>query len=200
MAADLVSALSGAASSVKGFFTARRTIALAAVLVVLLACLLSFWSLNGGSLDPTGREVRYIATGSMDGEEQPYEIESVPMHSVVMIEHVDATAENLTEVISVGDVIAFDHMGTYTVHRVVGFGDGGAYAIAHGDARPAIDTQNVQPEDIRGKVVGVSEWMGSVVHFVKSSPVLSVVLIAVLVVAAYCVYDIACIVRTRNRD
>lgn len=188
----------GGKRSAKDVLTPKRIAVIAVVLAVAGAGLLSFWDLNGGSLDPSDRQAVFIVSGSMDGDDQPYEIETVPIHSVVMIKHVHATAEDLKDKVSVGDVISFDYMGKLTVHRVIAYSDDGTAVTAHGDARPEIDTQQVKAEDIQGVVVGVSEWMGSLVHFVKSSPILFVALVAVVMVAAYSVRDIICILMGKG--
>ena len=46
-----------------------------------------------------------------------------------------------------------------------------------------------------GKVTCVAPLLGQVVHFVKSSPIILIAMIAVLIVAAYAVSDIVRIYR-----
>ena len=50
-------------------------------------------------------EVRYIVSGSMDGDDQPYDIKTIPIYSLVMIKDVDG--KDMLDEFEVGDVIAF---------------------------------------------------------------------------------------------
>lgn len=62
-------------------------------------------------------EVRYIVSGSMDGDDQPYDIKTIPIYSLVMIKDVDG--KDMLDEFEVGDVIAFHYSGVVVVHRVI---------------------------------------------------------------------------------
>lgn len=137
---------------------------LAVLLIVLSAYAL--YDLNGHSLDLTDREVRLVVTGSMDAGDTGYEIQTIPINSLVMIEHLDG--EGISE-LEIGDVVAFQNNGKVVVHRLIGYAPDGSL-ILKGDA--ILPTDTVDPEDVIGKVVGVSPILGKAVTFAKSSPVL----------------------------
>ena len=67
--------------------SASRYVKIAVAVILVVAALGFFLNLNGGSIDPTDREVRVIVTGSMDGPEQPYDIPTIPKGSLVMVKH-----------------------------------------------------------------------------------------------------------------
>ena len=131
-------------------------------------------------------EVRYIVSGSMDGDDQPYDIKTIPIYSLVMIKDVDG--KDMLDEFEVGDVIAFHYNGVVVVHRVIAIDPVAGTITAHGDARSEGDM-------VVGKVTGVAPLLGQVVHFVKSSPIILIAMIAVLIVAAYAVSDIVRIYR-----
>ncbi len=133
-------------------------------------------------------EVRYIVSGSMDGEDQPYEIETIPVYSAVLIQKVDGG--RMMEEFEIGDVIAFHYEGVVVVHRVVAKDPAAGTVTAHGDAMSALNTQTVTSDMVVGKVTDVSVTLGHIVHFLKTSTILLIAMIAVLIVAAYCVKDI----------
>lgn len=133
-------------------------------------------------------EVRYIVSGSMDGEDQPYGIETIPIYSVVMIKKVDGS--EMMDEFEVGDVIAFHYEGVLVVHRVISVDASAGTITAHGDARSEYDTQTVTSDMAFGKVVSVSPLLGKLVHFVKTGPIIFIAIIAVLIVAASSAADI----------
>lgn len=133
-------------------------------------------------------EVRYIVSGSMDGEDQPYGIETIPIYSLVMIKKVDGS--DMMDEFEVGDVIAFHYEGVVVVHRVVSIDASAGTITAHGDARSEYDTQTVTSDMVVGKVVSVSPLLGQFVHFVKTGPIIFIAIIAVLVVAISSAVDI----------
>jgi hypothetical protein len=138
-------------------------------------------------------EVRYIVSGSMDGDDQPYDIKTIPIYSLVMIKDVDG--KDMLDEFEVGDVIAFHYSGVVVVHRVIAIDPVAGTITAHGDARSEGDVQEVTSDMVVGKVTGVAPLLGQVVHFVKSSPIILIAMIAVLIVAAYAVSDIVRIYR-----
>lgn len=166
------------------------------IIGVIVSLVICFCGINGGSPNPIGREMKYIVSGSMEGNPQDqYGISEIPVYSVVVIN----TGLDSPDDFEVGDIVAFQYYGSTVVHRVISIqydSSGNAVSLtAHGDSRPAGDTQIVTADMIDGKVVGVSEFLGSITHFAKSAPVLIVVLLAVLIVAALSVRDIAAVLR-----
>ncbi len=166
------------------------------IIGIVTSLVVAFCGINGGSPNPIGREMRYIVSGSMEGNPQDqYDIPEIPVYSVVVIN----TGEDSLDDFEVGDIVAFEYLGSTVVHRVISIqydDSGNAVSLtAHGDSRPSGDTQTVTSGMIDGKVVGVSETLGAITHFAKSSSVLILVLILVLIVAAYSLRDILAILR-----
>ena len=163
---------------------------------IVVSIVIGFCGINGGSPNPIGREMKYIVSGSMDGNPQDqYDIPEIPVYSVVVV---NTNLDSLDD-FEVGDIVAFQYYGSTVVHRVISiqYDDSGNIVslTAHGDSRPSGDTQTVTSGMIDGKVVGVSETLGAITHFAKSSSVLILVLILVLIVAACSLRDILAILR-----
>ncbi len=133
-------------------------------------------------------ETRYIVSGSMDGDDQPYDIETIPIHSLVLIKKVDGS--DMMDEFEVGDVIAFYYEGVVVVHRVISIDASAGTITAHGDARSEYDTQTVKSDMVVGKVTAVSPLLGQFVHFVKTGPIIFIAIIAVLIVAFSSAADI----------
>ena len=151
-------------------------------LVVLSAYAL--YDLNGHSLDFSDREVMLIVTGSMDAGETEYEISTIPVNSLVTIVHIDG--HDLSDVF-IGDVIAYTDGSKTIVHRLVEYGPDGSL-ILKGDANAS--TETVDPDDVVGKVVGVSPILGKIVSFVKGSPILVIVGVVCVMVMVWSIRDI----------
>lgn len=154
----------------------------AVFLVVLSAYAL--YDLNGHSLDFSDREVMLIVSGSMDAGETEYEISTIPVNSLVTIVHIDG--HDLSDVF-IGDVIAYTDGSRTIVHRLVGYGPDGNI-ILKGDANAS--TETVDPDDVVGKVVGVSPILGKIVSFVKGSPILVIVGMVCILVMVWSIRDI----------
>lgn len=175
----------------------KLIVAVVVVLVVLSSALVVLYKFNGNSLDLSNREVRLIPTSSMDGERTEYPIPTIPKDSLVMIEKL---GQDDLDSIKVGDVICFDYSGIYIVHRVVEIDEVGKKFITHGDNNSPSNRESVDFEQVRGKVVGVSHFMGEVVTFVKSSMLLAILTLAVVIIAIWAVVDIVKVIREGDED
>lgn len=169
----------------------KSIFAIVAVIVVIFVALSVFYSLNGHSLDTDDREFRIVVTGSMDGDPQPYEISTIPVNSMVAIKHLSGDELGSVEI---GDVLAFQHTGRLTVHRVaeiytgpdgkvVGFKTIGDVYIGTGHY------ETPSSDDVVGVVVGVSPIIGKVVHFAQTSTVYLIVILVLIAVMISVVRD-----------
>ena len=182
--------------------TRKRICAVAAVVIVVAVVFVTFFSLNGNSADFSHREMRLIVTDSMDGEKQPYEIETIPKDSVVMIHDLDSS--ELSQ-IKVGDVISFRyHVGSATIldcHRVVEIhydSEGNVTGFkTHGDNTSSGSYEEPSADDVTGVVVGVSPLLGKIIRAVQSNLMFVIMFIIILIVMASAVIDI---VRVRKAD
>ena len=161
-----------------------RYVKIAAVAIVIVAALGFFIHLNGGSIDPTDREVRVIVTGSMDGPEQPYDIPTIPKGSLVMVKHL---SEDEILDLDVGDVISFrSGIASEPIHhRVVSIDAEKRTVITKGDSYSTTETSSF--DDVVGKVVGVDQYAGKAVLFIKQNLILVIVTILILMVLFYAV-------------
>lgn len=170
----------------------KSIVAIVAVAVIILASVFVFYNLNGHSFDTGDREVRIVVTGSMDGEPQPYEISTIPVNSMVMIEHL---GQDRLGSVKVGDVLAFQHTGRLTIHRVAeiytdsdgkvtGFKTIGDIYIGTGHY------ETPSADEVIGVVVGVSPTLGKIVHFAQTSTVYLIMILVILAVMISVVRDI----------
>ncbi len=180
----------------------KRIVTIVAAIVVIVAALFVFYDLNGHSLDPTDRDYRVVVTGSMDGDPQPYEIPTIPVNSLIAIKHLSGGE---FKTVKVGDVLAFNWAESgmsesrLTVHRVTeihtdsegnvtGFTTvGDIYNDEYPDWRH-YETPDV--ENVVGVVIGVSPAIGKAVHFIQTSPIYVVMIIAVIAVIVSVVRDL----------
>ena len=102
-------------------------------------------------------EVRYVPTDSMDGEDQPYDIPSIPKGSAILVKKY-STQDDIDS-LKVGDVILFYNTVNHldTVHRIIDI----TGTDAHGHITQvktkgdnSSGTELVNASDINGKVVG----------------------------------------------
>ena len=162
----------------------ERYVKIAVAVIVIVAALGFFIHLNGGSIDPTDREVRVIVTGSMDGPEQPYDIPTIPKGSLVMVKHL---SEDEILSLEVGDVISFrSGIASEPIHhRVVSIDAENRTVTTKGDAYTTTETSSF--DDVVGKVVGVDEYAGKAILFIKQNLFLVIVTILILTVLFYAV-------------
>ena len=136
------------------------------------------------SPDLLNSEFRIIVTNSMDGEPQrQYEIETIPVNSLIAVHKADAEMVSQTKV---GDVIGFYsevvHGNVY--HRVIEVDKAGQYFTTKGDNTHS--TEHVDFGQMLGKVVNVSPAAGDAIVFLRSNVlfVLAVIIILVIMVEA----------------
>ena len=153
-----------------------------------------FYHMNGNSADFRHREVRIIITDSMDGDPMPYEIETIPVDTLVMVHKI---SDSEKEDIQVGDVIQFWYAGLLNHHRVIENNVEGHYVVTKGDNSPS--TENVSYDKIRGVVVGTNHFLGQVFIFVKVYVLFILVLIAVLYIASRLMEEIILERREKER-
>lgn len=185
-------------------FTKKRIVTIAVVVVILAAVLYVVYDFNGKSLDLRDRETRLIVTWSMDGEDQPYDIKSIPEDSLVMIKHLDRGEMGSIEV---GDVIAFHYQGRLTVHRVAeletdsegnltGFETIGDFFLQS----PTGHYEHPTLDDVKGVVVGVSPALGKTVTFIQDSPIFLIMVIVILLIIASVIRDMVRIYKGEDDD
>ena len=178
--------------------TKKRAVSIAAVVIVVAAALVIVYDFNGKSMDLSDREVRIIPTTSMAGEPRTeYEVQTIPQWSLVMI-HLLKTQEQ-KETVKVGDVVTFmsPSTGLLTVHRIIDIT--GGVITTQGDNKSSADYPTMSYSDVQGVVVGVSPWMGQITHFVQSSALLLALVIVVLAVMVWVIFDIVKITRNNRQ-
>ncbi len=138
----------------------KTTITAVIVVAIVVFSVYTVYDLNGKSLDLSDRQVRIIVTGSMDGEPQDYDIPTIPVNSLVMIENLsyDEVANDL----KIGDVIAFNSGGILITHRIIAIDYDLKTITTKGDAN--LGTETVAFTNVVGIIVGVNHWLGFVVH------------------------------------
>ncbi len=178
--------------------TKKKMVSIAAVVIVVAAALVIVYDFNGKSLDLSDREVRIIPTNSMAGEPRTeYEIQTIPQWSLVMI-HLLKTPEQ-KESVKVGDVVTFmsSSSGLLTVHRIVDIT--GDTITTQGDNKSSVDYPTISHSEVLGIVVGVSPWMGQLTHFVQSSALLLALIVVVLAVMVWVIFDIVKITKKNKQ-
>lgn len=181
----------------------KQIITISAVIIVAASALYIAYDFNGDSLDFSDRETLLVRTNSMGGDEHPsgYDIGAIPQWSLIMVKKLDTQEEK--DAIEVGDVITFMYNGRLTVHRVIEVNrDSGGHltdAVTRGDNVPSpLNIETPTADQITGVVVGVSVWMGSIVHFAQNSTLLLAVIVIVAIVMVSVVWDI--VKATRRRE
>lgn len=140
-------------------------IAILACALIVISCVYVYYDLNGESFALSDRQVILVVTDSMDGDVIGFEIDSFPANTLVMVEHL---SEQEKRFLRVGDVVSYKDGREYVQHRVVKVNSGSVYV--HGDNNHS--TEIVSFENINGKVVGTSPWMGSIVVFIQGNHIL----------------------------
>jgi signal peptidase I len=189
----------------KSSLTKKRIVVIAAVVLILASTAVFFYNFNGKSFDLNDRETRIIVTGSM-AKNTPSDVEigALPTNCIVMIEKLD---QNELNSIKVGDVISFNYSGRLTVHRVVDITTdssgtptqfktlGDTYRNSGVPDSSNTHCETISPEDVTGKVVGVSPTLGSIVHFAQTKVALLALMVVVIIVMITVVFDIVKIRR-----
>lgn len=137
---------------------------------------------NGDSLDFSDTDVKVVISGSMDGERRTqYEIETIPVSSMVFIRTVASDPDGFYGSLRVGDVLTFDYTHPYShesmvvTHRIVEIErtPGGYTYTLKGDTAAddptngSVQVVTSQSGDVIGKVVGVSHGLGVLTVFVS---------------------------------
>ena len=161
-----------------------KYVSLALVFVLVVLSAYAIYDLNGDSFDLRDREVRLVVTGSMDAEPTDYQIPTIPKGSLVMIHHIDPDSFDF----EIGQVIAYDSDGMVIVHRVIAVDEDKRELRLKGDANKTFEI--VSYDDVIGEVVGVSEWMGKLVSYLRSNVVLVLAFIGCAAVIVYSVREI----------
>lgn len=157
---------------------------IAVAVIVIVVALGFFIHLDGGSIDPTDREVRVIVTGSMDGPEQPYDIPTIPKGALVMVKHL---SEDEILDPKVGDVISFrSGIASEPIHhRVVSIDAENRTVTTKGDAYTTTETSSF--DDVVGKVVCVDEFAGKAILFIKGNLLFVIATILIFTVLFYAI-------------
>lgn len=158
----------------------KKTIALTVLAVIAISIFAVFVNMNDNSLDFRNRDIRLIVTDSMDGEPQPYDIDTIPVDTLVMVQLLSYD-EKLD--LKKGDVIQFRYGNVLNHHRIVDdehISDG--YVITKGDNSSS--TEHVNLDKITGKVIGKNHLLGEIFKFVKTYVFVILVLIVVLYIAS----------------
>lgn len=168
-----------------------KIISISILVIVITAGSFGLYSFNGDSFDLTNRGVLLVPTGSMDGEPQPYDIETIPVKSLVMVRYF--TIDDVDEV-DVGDVLTYSTGEMTIVHRVVAIDSENQKLTLKGDANTS--TETVTCDQVTGEVVGVAPALGKIVDGVKGTPVVLLLVGAMCaVVAIWCIIEIVRAVR-----
>ena len=138
----------------------------------------------------------------MDGEDQPYDIPSIPKGSAILVKKY-STQDDIDS-LKVGDVILFYNTVNHldTVHRIIDI----TGTDAHGHITQvktkgdnSSGTELVNASDINGKVVGVSPELGGFVHFVQSSTILFLCVVIIVIVMVSVIWDMIKIRRCEDQ-
>lgn len=161
----------------------RSVISLVIVAVAVSAAAGYLWDCNGRSLDFSDTDVKIVVSGSMDGEPRTqYDIETIPVKSMVFIHRVPDDPRSFYSSLKVGDVLTFDYVhpvskeSMVVTHRIVSISeDLGVYtytlkgdSIADDPTNGSVQVVTSSSGDIIGKVVGVSHVLGVLVLFLST--------------------------------
>ena len=173
--------------------TRKGLIGLAVALVIIVPVFGYLCHLNGGSANFLDTEVRVVISSSMDGEpREEYEIETIPVGSLVFIHKVPSGMEDaygFYKSLKVGDVVTFHYTNPVSrenmvvTHRIVEIANSGGDikftmvgdSIVDLNDEPGTysegETQVVYASsgEMIGKVVGVSPELGSFVIYISSA-------------------------------
>ena len=165
----------------------KTLLAVAVILVVVLSAVGALMAFNK-SPDLLDSEFKVIVTGSMDGDPQPYEIETIPVNSLIAVHKLQG---NDVDDVKVGDVIGFysEKLGANIDHRVISIDTESKVFTTKGDA--ASTTESIPFEKANGVVVNVSHGAGEVVHFIKTNILLLVLIVVLFVIMVEAIIHIS---------
>ena len=168
---------------------------LPAILVILLVALSAYalYYLNGDSFDLKNREFVIVVTGSMDGEDTGYEIGSIPVDSLIVVERV---SHDKISSLEIGDVVAYRNGSMLIVHRLVSIDNDNETMVLKGDVNTS--TETVSFSDVVGKVVDVHPAIGKAMTLLRTKAVFILVELACLVLVLSSIREIIQIVREED--
>ena len=162
------------------------------ILVILLVALSAYalYYLNGDSFDLKNREFVIVVTGSMDGEDTGYEIGSIPVDSLIVVERV---SHDRISSLEIGDVVAYRNGSMLIVHRLVSIDSDNETMVLKGDVNTS--TETVSFSDVVGKVVDVHPAIGKAMTLLRTKAVFILVELACLALVLSSIREIIKIVR-----
>ena len=168
---------------------------LPAILVILLVALSAYalYYLNGDSFDLKNREFIIVVTGSMDGEDTGYEIGSIPVDSLIVVERV---GHDRISSLEIGDVVAYRNGSMLIVHRLVSIDNDNETMVLKGDVNTS--TETVSFSDVVGKVVDVHPAIGKAMTLLRTKAVFILVELACLALVLSSIREIIQIVREED--
>ena len=168
---------------------------LPAILVILLVALSAYalYYLNGDSFDLKNREFVIVVTGSMDGEDTGYEIGSIPVDSLIVVERI--SHEKISS-LEIGDVVAYRNGSMLIVHRLVSIDNDNETMVLKGDVNTS--TETVSFSDVVGKVVDVHPAIGKAMTLLRTKAVFILVELACLALVLSSIREIIQIVREED--
>lgn len=168
---------------------------LPAILVILLVALSAYalYYLNGDSLDLKNREFIIVVTGSMDGEDTGYEIGSIPVDSLIVVERV---GHDRISSLEIGDVVAYRNGSMLIVHRLVSIDNDNETMVLKGDVNTS--TETVSFSDVVGKVVDIHPAIGKAMTLLRTKAVFILVELACLALVLSSIREIIQIVREED--
>ena len=168
---------------------------LPAILVILLVALSAYalYYLNGDSFDLKNREFVIVVTGSMDGEDTGYEIGSIPVDSLIVVERV---GHDRISSLEIGDVVAYRNGSMLIVHRLVSIDNDNETMVLKGDVNTS--TETVSFSDVVGKVVDVHPAIGKAMTLLRTKAVFILVELACLALVLSSIREIIQIVREED--
>ena len=168
---------------------------LPAILVILLVALSAYalYYLNGDSFDLKNREFIIVVTGSMDGEDTGYEIGSIPVDSLIVVERV---GHDRISSLEIGDVVAYRNGSMLIVHRLVSIDSDNETMVLKGDVNTS--TETVSFSDVVGKVVDVHPAIGKAMTLLRTKAVFILVELACLALVLSSIREIIQIVREED--
>lgn len=168
---------------------------LPAILVILFVALSAYalYYLNGDSFDLKNREFVIVVTGSMDGEDTGYEIGSIPVDSLIVVERV---GHDRISSLEIGDVVAYRNGSMLIVHRLVSIDNDNETMVLKGDVNTS--TETVSFSDVVGKVVDVHPAIGKAMTLLRTKAVFILVELACLALVLSSIREIIQIVREED--
>lgn len=163
----------------------KTIVSFAVVIVIVIAALVVAFNLNGNSMDFSHSDVRIVITDSMDHDSHDgivkTDIQSIPVDSMIMIHKLDDIGK---KDLKIGDVIAFWKGSTLYTHRIIAIDTEKQTITTRGDNTSSEDLP-ISFSDVYGKVVGVNTPLGRVVDYIRTNPLICVLIVILAFVALW---------------